>query len=124
VPPAGFVASKRFPGFEDPDTRSSIVIATLPAQAYANLEASISTEALKKQGITEDNRETLTLAKGKALFVMGYEQENGERFRKWMLLGQLPEGVALVAVAAPEAAVKTYTDDVVRASLATLAVRE
>jgi hypothetical protein len=124
VPPTGFVASKRFPGFEDPDTRSSIVIAALPPQAYSNLEASVTTEALKKQGITEDNRETLTLAKGKALFVMGYEQENGERFRKWMLLGQLAQGVALVAVAVPEAAVKTYTDDVVRASLSTLAVRE
>jgi hypothetical protein len=123
VPPAGFVASKRFPGFEDPGTRSSIVIATLPPQAYANLEASVTTEALKKQGIAEDKRETLTLAEGKALFVMGYEQENGEKFRKWMLLSQLPEGVALVAVVVPEAAVKTYTDDVVRASLSTLAVR-
>jgi hypothetical protein len=123
VPPAGFVASKRFPGFEDPDTRSSIVIATLPAQAYANLEASLTTEALKKQGITEDKRETLTLGNGKALFVMGYEQENGERFRKSMLFGQLPEGVVLVAVAVPEAALKTYTDDVVRAALSTMAVR-
>src|SRR5215475_752809 len=124
VPPAGFVASKRFPGFEDPDTRSSIVIATLPPQAYANLEASLTTEALKKQGVTEDKRETVALANGKALLVIGYGEENGERFRKWMLLGQLPEGVALVAVAVPEAAVKTYTDDVVRASLATLAVRD
>jgi hypothetical protein len=123
VPPAGFVASKRFPGFEDPDTRSSIVIATLPAQAYANLEASLTTEALKKQGVTEDKRETVTLANGKAVLVMGYEQENGEKFRKWMLLGQLPQGVALVAVVVPEAAVKTYTDDVVRTSLSTLAVR-
>jgi hypothetical protein len=123
VPPAGFVASKRFPGFEDPGTRSSIVIATLPAQAYANLEASVTTEALKKQGITEDKRETLTLAEGKAVFVMGYEQENGEKFRKWMLLGQLREGVVLVAVVVPQAAVKTYTDDVVRTSLSTLAVR-
>jgi hypothetical protein len=123
VPPAGFVASKRFPGFEDPDTRSSIVIATLPAQAYATLDASLTTEALKKQGVTEDKRETLTLARGKALFVMGYEQESGQKFRKWMLLGQLPEGVALVAVVVPEAALKTYTDDVVRAALSTLAVR-
>jgi hypothetical protein len=123
VPPAGFVASKRFPGFEDPDSRSSIVIATLPAQAYASLEASVSTEALKKQGVIEDKRETLTLANGKALLVMGYEQENGQKFRKWMLLGQLPAGVALVAVVVPEAGLKTYTDDVVRASLSTLAVR-
>jgi hypothetical protein len=123
VPPPGFVASKRFPGFENLDARSSIVIATLPPQAYADLEASITAEALKKQGITEDKRETLTLAKGKALFVMGNEQENGQKFRKWMLLGQLPEGVALVAVLVPEQALKTYSDDVIRASLSTLAVR-
>jgi hypothetical protein len=123
VPPEGFVASKRFPGFEDPDTHSSIVIATLPPQAYADLEASLTTEALKKQGVIEDKRETLTLANGKALFVAGYEQENGQKIRKWMLLGQLPEGVALIAVVVPEASLKTYTDDVVRASLSTLVVR-
>jgi hypothetical protein len=123
VPPPGFVASKRFPGFENPDAKSSMVIATLPPQAYGDLEASITTEALKKQGITEDKRETLALAKGKALFVMGNEQENGQKFRKWMLLGQLAEGVALVAVVVPEAALNTYSDDVIRKSLSTLAIR-
>src|SRR6266849_3271736 len=121
VPPPGFVASKRFPGFENLDSRSSIVIATLPPQSFADLEASITTEALKKQGITEDKREALTLAKGKAVFVMGNEQDNGQKFRKWMLLGQLPEGIALVAVLVPESALRTYTDDVIRASLSTLA---
>jgi hypothetical protein len=123
VPPPGFVASKRFPGFEHPDSRSSIVMATLPPQAYADLEASITTEALKKQGLTEDKRETLALANGKAVLVMGSEQENGQKLRKWMLLGQLPEGVALVAVLVTEPALKTYSDEVIRASLLTLAVR-
>ncbi len=125
VPPPGFVVSKRFPGFEHPDTKSSMVLATLPAQAYGDLEASISPDALKKQGITEEKRETLTLANGKALLVVGTEQdkEKGQKFRKWMLLGQLAEGVALVAVMVPEPAVQTFKDDVIRASLLTLAVR-
>jgi hypothetical protein len=123
VPPPGFVASKRFPGFENPDARSSIVMAALPPQAYTDLEASITTEALKKQGISEDKRETLALANGKAALVTGNEQENGQKFRKWILLAQLPEGVALVAVLVPEAALKTYPDNVIRASLSTLAVR-
>lgn len=125
VPPPGFVASKRFPGFEHPDTRSSMVLATLPAQAYGDLEATISADALKKQGVTEEKRETLTLANGKALLVTGTEQdkEKGQKLRKWMLLGQLPEGVALVAVMVPEQAVQTFTDDVIRKSLLTLAVR-
>ena len=104
VPPPGFEISKRFPGFENSETRSSMVVAMLPQQAYAELEASMTTEALKKQGITEEKRQTLTLANGKALLVSGSEQENGQKFRKWMLLGQLPEGSALVAVLVPESA--------------------
>jgi hypothetical protein len=51
------------------------------------------------------------------------EQENGQKFRKWMFLGQVPEGVALAAVRVPESALKTYPDDVILASLATLAIR-
>ncbi len=123
VPPPGFELSKRFPGFENPQTRSSIIVAALPPQAYAEVEASLGTDALKKQGIVEDKRETLALANGKALLVMGNEQENGQKFRKWMLLGQLPEGVALIAVMVPESGLKTYSDNVIRTSLATLAVR-
>ena len=123
VPPPGFEISKRFPGFEDANTRSSIVVATLPPQAYAEIEASMTADAIKQQGISEDKRETLALANGKALLVTGIEQENGQKFRKWMFLGQIPEGTALAAVRVPEAALKTYSDDTIRASLATLAIR-
>src|SRR5258708_25577397 len=98
-------------------------MATLPPQSYANLEASMATEALKKQGITEEKRETLTLASGKAVLVMGNEQENGQKIRKWILLAQLPEGVALIAVLVPESAVKMYSDDVLLAALSSPARR-
>jgi hypothetical protein len=124
VPPAGFVASKHFPGFEHPDTKSSMVLATLPSQAYGELEASISPDSLKKQGVTEEKRENVTLTNGKALLVTGSEQDKeGKKLRKWMLLGQLPEGVALVAVMVPEAGLKTFTDAMIRTSLTSLAIR-
>jgi hypothetical protein len=124
VPPPGFVVSKRFPGFENPDTKSSMVLATLPSQAYGDLEKSISPETLKAQGVVEEKRDSLTLAHGKALLVVGtdVDKERG-KIRKWMMLGQLPEGVALVAVVVPEQAFKTFTDDVIRTSLKSLAVR-
>jgi hypothetical protein len=126
VPPPGFVASKRFPGFEHPDTKASMVVAMLPAEAYGKLEESIAPEALKKQGVTEEKRETLTLGGGKALLVTASEQdrEKGQKIRKLMFLGQLKEGVAMVAVMVPEAALKTISDDVIRTSLATIAVRQ
>jgi hypothetical protein len=123
VPPPGFEVSKRFPGFENADTRSSILVAALPPQAYSELETSLTTEAVKQQGVTEDKRETLTLATGKALLIVGIEQENGQKFRKWMFFGQVPGGTALVSVRVPESGLKTYSDNVIRTSLATLAVR-
>jgi hypothetical protein len=124
VPPAGFVVSKRFPGFEHPDTKSWIALASLPTQAYGELEASISPEALKKQGVTEDKRETLAITNGKALLVTGNEQDQeGKKIRKWMFLGQVPEGIALVSVIVPESGLKTISDAMIRTSLASLAIR-
>jgi len=55
--------------------------------------------------------------------VIGNEEENGQKFRKWIFLGQVPDGTALAAVRIPESALKKYPDDVIRASLVTLAVR-
>jgi hypothetical protein len=123
VPPPGFEVSKRFPGFESADTGASIVVVTLPPQAFNEIEASMTTDAIKQQGVTEDKREALTLPNGRAVLVIGMEEENGQKFRKWMFLGQVPEGAALAAVRVPEAALKTYPDDVIRASLETLAIR-
>ena len=123
VPPPGFAISKRFPGFENPDTGSSIVVVTLPPQAFAEIEASMTTEAVKQQGVTEDKRESLTLANGKAVLVAGMEEENGQKYRKWMFLGQVPEGAALAAARVPAQALKTYSDEVIKASLVTLAIR-
>jgi hypothetical protein len=114
--------SKRFPGFEIGDGASMMVI-TLPPQAFAEIETTMTADMVKQQGITEDRRESLTLANGKALVVIGTEQENGQKFRKWMFLGQVTEGVALAAVRVPESALKSYPDDVILASLATLAIR-
>jgi hypothetical protein len=126
VPPPGFVASKHFPGFEHPDTHSSMVAMMLPAEGYENLEKSISADALKQQGLTEEKRENLTLPSGgKALLVTATEQdrEKNQKVRKLMFLGQLKEGVAMIAVMVPEPGQKTISDDMIRASLTTIAVR-
>ena len=123
VPPPGFEISKRFPGFENPDNGASIIVLTLPPQAVAEVETSLTPEMVKRQGVTEDARETMPLANGKAVVVVGTEEENGQKYRKWMFLGEVPEGAALAAVRVPVADLGTYTDEVVKASLATLAIR-
>jgi hypothetical protein len=122
VPPPGFVPSKRLPGFETTDSQSSIVLVGLPLQAFPQIEATMTPEAVKGQ-LSEDTREVVAIPNGKGLLVAGREEENGQKFRKWMFLGLLPEGTVVAAVRVPEEDRKTYSDDVVRASLLTLAVR-
>jgi hypothetical protein len=123
VPPPGFVASKRFPGFENTDNGGSIVLFNLPPQAYADIEKSMTAEAFKAQGITEEKRENLTLPSGKGVLVIGSEQENGQKFRKWMFLGSVPAAIAIAAVRIPGNALKDYPDSVIKTSLLTMTAR-
>ncbi len=123
VPPPGFVASKRFPGFENPDSAGTIMMMTLPPQLLAQAEATLTQEAVKAQGITEDRREAVTLPNGTAQLVAGTEEENGQKFRKWMFLALMPEGVAVVAVRIKDTSRGAYPDEVIHDALASLAVR-
>jgi hypothetical protein len=123
VPPPGFAPSKKFPGFESVDSEASMVLMTLPPQAYANIEGSLSADAVRSQGVTEDKREELTLQSGRGLLVAGSEEEKGQKFRKWMFLAAVPEGTVMVAIRVPEANTKSLPDDAVRTSLVSLTVR-
>jgi hypothetical protein len=123
APPPGFLPSKHFPGFENPDNEASIVLVTLPAQAFAEVEATMSPDAVRSQGVVEDVREVLPLSNGRGLLVGGVDEENGKKIRKWLFLGAVPEGTVLTAVRVPESAWATYPDDVIRTSLVTLTVR-
>src|SRR5688572_4593229 len=66
IPPSGMVTSRTFFGYEGSANNVGIILATLPADAYAELEKTITADALKKQGVTLEARETLSLAAGKA----------------------------------------------------------
>ncbi len=122
VPPPGFTVSKHFPGFETSDG-GSMVLLTLPPQAYADIEKSMTPEAFKSQGITEEKRETLVLPDGKGVLVTGSEQENGQKFRKYMFLGSIPAAIGIAAVRIPDDAVKSDSDDVIKTSLLTMTAR-
>jgi hypothetical protein len=123
VPPPGFVNSKRFPGFENVDNGGSIVLLTLPPQSSADIEKSMTAEAFKTQGITEERRENLTLPGGKGILVIGSEQENGQKFRKWMFMGTMPAAIAVAAIRIPDTALKAYPDDLIKTSLLTMTAR-
>jgi len=123
VPLSGMVTSTNFFGFEDPNASSALILASLPPEAYAELDRSVSAEALRKQGIILEKREPLSLATGKAFLVIGRQEIDKVKVRKWILVGASPSLTALVTLQVPETAKGLYTDAAIRACLATLAIR-
>jgi len=121
VPPSGMVTSGNFFGFEDPDTNAAIILASLPTEAYAELDKTISAETLKQQGMTFEKRETMPLATGQAFLVIAHLEQ--EKLRKWILIGSSPALTALVTVQIPDPAKSRYSDAAIRETLATLAIR-
>src|SRR5471032_1373279 len=75
VTPPGLHASTSFPGFEDRDKNVALLLGVLPPEAYAEFERSDSAEGLKALGAKLEKREALTLPTGKALLVIG-RQDN------------------------------------------------
>lgn len=123
VPPAGMVASEDFDGFSVPGEESAILITVLPPKAYAQIEKSLDPEALKKQGVNLEKREPMQFSFGKGILLSGRQvAADKSRYRKWLLIASASDFTALVTVQVPEND-KTYNDRVVRAALATLAVR-
>jgi hypothetical protein len=123
VPPQGFEMGKAFAGFGDPARNALILITELPASAYAELDARLADEQLRRQGVTVENREPMGFAMGPGFLVTGHQEAGGVTFRRWILFGSTSQFTAVVSVQVPEAEKDTYPDDAVRAALATVAVR-
>jgi hypothetical protein len=123
APPAGLVTSKSFFGYEDTDNNVAIMLLALPADAYAELDKTLNAEALQRQGVTLEAREAVPLPSGQAFVVIGHQEANNLKLRKWFLVASASGLTALVTVQVPDAAQARYPDAAIRAALATLTVR-
>jgi hypothetical protein len=122
VPPTGMVASDVFVGFADPNKDAAFLITALPAEAYSQIEKTLDPEVLKKQGVTLEKREPITLGFGKGFLLTCRQVADKAHYRKWLLVAAAVDLTALVTVQIPEQD-NAYPDRVVRAALATLSVR-
>jgi hypothetical protein len=123
APPAGMTGSKTFPGFVDSERNSGIIINELPPGAYADIQKSFSNDELKKRGVTVEKRETLQLGIGQGDLIVGTQLAPDKTlYRKWLLMVPMADFTALITAQAPVQG-SPYSDAVVRAAFATLAVR-
>jgi hypothetical protein len=123
APPAGLVTSKSFFGYEDPDNDVAIMLLAMPADAYAELDRTMNAEALQRQGVTFEAREAVPLSSGKGFVVVGHQEANHIKLRKWFLVASASGLTALVTVQVPVSAAARYPDAAIRDALATLTVR-
>jgi hypothetical protein len=123
TPPPGMQASQSFPGFEDRTNNVFIRLIALPEGAYAEIDKTMTNDALKKQGVTVEKREALRLPSGKALLIIARQEADSLRFRKWLLVAPLSGLTALVSFEIPNTAKDVYPDPVVRTALASVAAR-
>ncbi len=123
APPSGMVASKTFPGFEDPDKDAAILLAAQSPGVFADLKKGLDADVLKKEGISVEKREDIPLSFGTATLVTGKAQADKKIYRKWLMIGQAKNVTALVNAQVPETEA-AYPDAAMRAALLTLTVRD
>lgn len=123
VPPAGFVPSSRFAGFENPQANAAILLLTMPNEAYAEIEKNFTDEALKALGIQVATREAMTFKDGKGVFAAGPKQQDGDKRYEARMIANLAGVTALVSVQMLDSSRATVTDAMVKDALKTLTVR-
>lgn len=126
VPPPDMTESHVFAGFEDADRHSAISLVELPLPAYEQVEKSIFENL--PPGLVVEKREMLPFADGIGFLLIGHIVVNDVMMHRWYLLGRAIAGRntdfgAFVTVNVPDAALKHYSDQVVRAALSTVTLR-
>src|SRR5258708_38015142 len=97
VPPAGLEPATAFPGFENNGKNAFVRLIALPPQAFAEIEKTMTNDAIKKQGMVVEKRDTLKLPTGNAILVLVKQDTPAGRLRKWLLIAPLDNVTAMVS---------------------------
>ena len=124
VPPEGMVPSRSFQGFEDAGKGAMLFVTELGANTAEPVARDFTPQALAAGGIEVETREDIALAGMHGYLVVAHQDVASMRWRKWALVQTRDDITAIIVVMTPEAAREAYPDATLRASLATLALRE
>ena len=131
VPPAGMTASEAFPGFEDREKKAAILINQVPGITYEQFLKSMNSGAIDVPGVTNAKREILLTEGGAAHLVVGDQEAEGVKFRKWLMITRRTVAsfntdltfAFVVAAQVPMEASEAYPNDVIRKALTTVVLR-
>ena len=122
-PPAGFEPADRFPGFQQPDTASSIMVTEIPGP-YAEVRGGMSREGLASRGMTLLHSEPATVpGAAEGLLVHVHQQAGDALFAKWMVVCGDGSASVLVTATFPESLAETLEAPLRRAVLSTVLAR-
>lgn len=122
VPPPGMVPATGFAGFQDPASGASIVVTSLPAEAYAPISGMPDAAWNQRQGLRISGRQDWPLPGARAVLLRGTQEAGALRVRKWALVAGTDQTTALVTVQVPEDS-SAYPDGVVEAALSSVVFR-
>jgi hypothetical protein len=123
-PPPGFDPAGRFPGFQQPDTASSIMVTEIPGP-FEKVSAGMTREGLASRGMTLIDSKPATVAGAAAGLLLHVHQQAGEvLFAKWMVAFGDESASVLVTATFPEALAETLEAPLRRAVLSVRLARE
>jgi len=123
APPPGMELSTTFPGFEDRQNNVFIRLVALPDKAYAEIEKSMTNDALKKQGVIVEKREQFKVDDGNGLLIVARQEAKPDRIRKWLLVAPLKGITGLISFEMPLDGKARYNDAAIRTALASVVSR-
>jgi hypothetical protein len=131
VPPPGMTVSSAFPGFEDRERKAAILVSQVPGQAYEQFLKSMNSGAIDLPGVSNARRELMLTDSGAAHLVVGDQEADGVKFRKWLMITRRSvtsreADIAfsfVVTAQVPVEASDAYPEEVIRKALASVALR-
>lgn len=121
VPLDDMVLSKRFSGFENSEKATAITFSEMPPEAYNELAAGLTKDALKRQGIDVTARESLKIGAASGILISG-AMTGAVKGRKWVLAVKGADMTALL-IAQVEGGADGYSEQQMRKALTSVALR-
>jgi hypothetical protein len=119
IPPQGFKPAALFPGYEQAETQTSIMVTELPGP-FSQISTGLSNGAeLKKRGLTLLSQEQPMIAGQKALLIQIQQTAYGQEFLKWILVMGNEKDTVMVVANFPKEQAKSLSEPLKRSILTT-----